>query len=153
MIKVSEPSQPEMPVVQFPVFAEIEEWREIPVAARNLNRGERIGDADIVRARMRLQDLPKDVATREQDLVGLETKQPLAEGEIFRRAKVVVPPTITAGSKVTLRYRSQFFDATASGVSLENGAVGEQIKVRNESSKKVVSARVVEAGLAEVDIE
>ena len=41
-------------------------------------------------------------------------------------------------------------EATATGVALENGGFNQEIRVRNEGSKKVVVAKVLEAGLVSV---
>jgi flagella basal body P-ring formation protein FlgA len=49
-----------------------------------------------------------------------------------------------------MKYQSEFFEATASGVALENGGIGQEIKVRNDASKKVVSGQVLEAGIVRV---
>jgi flagella basal body P-ring formation protein FlgA len=47
-------------------------------------------------------------------------------------------------------YRHGRLEAAAIGVALEAGAERQEIKVRNEASQKVVSARVVEKGVVEV---
>ena len=39
---------------------------------------------------------------------------------------------------------------TAVGTALENGGLGQDIRVRNDSSKKIVMGRVIEPGLVMV---
>jgi flagella basal body P-ring formation protein FlgA len=44
-------------------------------------------------------------------------------------------------------FRRGRLEATATGIALEDGAIEQEISVRNESSKKVVRARVSEKGV------
>lgn len=132
------------------VSAEIAEWREVPVANRALGRGSLIGPDDIVMARLNIAALPKDALPDMSRIVGLELKREVGEGTAFKAADLAIPPVIQAGAKVTMRYRTDLFEATATGVALESGIAGQEIKVRNEHSKKVVIGTVIEPGLVGV---
>jgi len=141
---------PTVPEIRVPTVAMVTEWSEVPIATRSLPKGAVVEDQDLERARVNLSSLPRDVAMNEGQIVGLEIKQDIAVGEVFRRDKMIMPVVVAAGSKVTMMVRTKFFDATATGIAIEPGMLGQEIKVRNETSKRVVSAIVKERGLVEV---
>lgn len=128
----------------------VDEWTEIPVAKRALNKGSIVGDGDVMMARLNLRTLPRDAVVSDEHVVGLETANNISYGEVFRADKLVIPPVIKMGSKVTMVYKSKLFTATATGIALESGIAGQQVKVRNDSSKSIVVGTVIEPGLVGV---
>ena len=132
------------------VDAQIDEWREVPVAKRSLERGAVIADDDVMMARMNLSSLPQDATLDGQKLYGKEIAASINYGEVFRRNKLFIPATVNTGDRVTMVYRTQYFEASATGISLEPGIVGQRIKVRNDNSKKVVQGPVLESGIVQV---
>jgi flagella basal body P-ring formation protein FlgA len=134
----------------FQVDANVDEWGMMPVAKRSVNRGNLIHSDDVVMARVNLASLPRDVIRQDRDIVGLEASRDISFGEYFRRDKLSIPPVVTAGSKVTMLYKNGFFEASATGIALESGIRGQEIHVRNDVSKKVISATALEPGLVGV---
>ncbi len=64
---------------------------------------------------------------------------------MFRTAMVVV-----ANQPVRLRVRYHGIEASAKGIAMNRGRVGELIKVKNESSGKIVTGRVIDGQTVEV---
>jgi len=135
---------------EFKVTPTISEWREVPVAARSLAPGEIVQQGDFERARVNLARLPRGAIMNDQQILGRATQNEVAPGEVFKLDALATPIAISKGQKVTLRYSSGVFEATATGIALEDGGVGQDIKIRNDTSNKVVVATVVESGLVEV---
>ncbi len=131
----------------FTVSASVEEWGMMPVAKRTVSRGSLIAADDVVMARVNLAALPGDALRKDEDVIGLEVNRDISFGEIFRKEKLTIPPLVTAGAKVTMLYRRGPFEATATGIALESGVRGQEIKIKNETSKKVVSGVVLEPGI------
>lgn len=131
---------------RFKVSAVVEEWRELPVAARSLPRGTLLEPSDIVMARLNTRSLPRDIADSPSKIIGMATSGGISNGEAFQRSKLIIPPTIEVGAPVTMIVRSGSLEATASGVALESGADGDEIKVRNDSSKRIVTGKIVGNG-------
>ena len=100
--------------------------------------------------RLNLQSQPNDLVTQSNKLVGFRTKSSLRAGETVRRSQVDVPPVIAKGTRVTMVYRQGALEATATGVAVEDGFDGGEVQIRNENSKKVIQARVVNAETVEV---
>ena len=97
-------------------------------------------------ARLSTASIPKGAADQSTAIVGLATNSNIALGEVFQRAKLAIPPVVASGSRVTMIVRTSFLEASASGIALESGIEGQEIKVRNESSKRVVSGKVTANG-------
>lgn len=131
----------------FEVTALVDEWAIMPVAKRPVARGTLIAADDVVMARVNLAAIPADALRNDEDVIGLEVNRDIPFGEVFRRDKLTIPPLINAGSRVTMVYKRGPFEASASGVALESGIRGQEIKVRNDTSKKVISGVVLEAGV------
>jgi flagella basal body P-ring formation protein FlgA len=62
-----------------------------------------------------------------------------------------VAPAVTPGQKVKMSVTIGELRVTAMGLSLEEGKVGQMIRVRNVDSNKVLSARVSGPGTVEVE--
>jgi len=135
---------------RFQLRAYADEWRTVPVAARPLRRGAIVVAEDIELARMNKVKVTRDVVENLGDLVGFQLTRDVGQGEILSTSMVVIPPVIKSGSRVTLLYKQGRLEATASGVALESGPRGAEIKIRNESSKRIVSGKVIEEGLVTV---
>lgn len=139
--------------VRFQMKALADEWRIMPTAARPLKRGEPIQASDVRLNRVSGASLSTDSLEQIGDVVGRVLLRDLGQGELFSSKAVKVPPVITVGSPVTMIYRKGRLEATARGVALEDGIEGQEINIRNESSKKVLRARVQERGVVIVGVQ
>lgn len=133
--------------VRFQMKAIADEWRMMPVATRPLSKGSIVSGTDVHLARINGTSLGRDSVENLGDIVGRSLTKDIGQGEMFKAASVVVPPVINVGSRVTIVFRQNRLEVTASGIALENGGLGQDIRIRNESSKKVVMGKVVEPGL------
>jgi flagella basal body P-ring formation protein FlgA len=136
--------------VRFQMRALADEWKVMPVASRPLKRGEIIGAGDVRLAKINATVTPRDSIEQIGDVVGRSLVRDVGQGEMFNTAAVIVPPLVTTGSRVTMLYRHGRLEAAAVGIALESGTASQEIKVRNEASQKVVSARVVDKGVVQV---
>lgn len=133
--------------VRFQLRALVDEWKLVPVANRPLKKGSMINGDDVQLARINTAMAGRDVLEGISDVVGHAAAQDVGQGEAFRRNSVLVPPVITAGSKVSLIYRSGLLEATATGIALDSGPEGAEIQVRNEDSKRIVRGVVQGEGM------
>ncbi|MEZ4753176.1 MAG: flagellar basal body P-ring formation chaperone FlgA, partial [Bdellovibrionota bacterium] len=113
-------------------------------------RGAVIGSDDVVMARLNSTAIPNDAAVEIKDIIGLETDQAIGYGEVFRRNKLAIPPVIARGQKVAIQYKSKFLEASAIGIAEESGIEGDEIRVRNRVSEKVVFGTIIAPGLVRV---
>jgi flagella basal body P-ring formation protein FlgA len=101
-------------------------------------------------ARLNVGQLARDVTHDDKKIIGFEASRPIRVGETFSKAKLIVPPIISAGQRVTISYRAGLLEATASGIALDTVGEGETVKVKNESSNKIITGIALEAGLVGV---
>lgn len=136
--------------VRFQLRAVADEWRLIPVATKPLKRGEIVGGDAVELVRMTGGVVGKDTVENISDIVGHAVTRDVGHGEPFRISILALPPVIRTGSKVTLVVRQGRLEASATGIALEDGKLGQEIRLRNEVSKKIVFGKVVEEGLVAV---
>lgn len=133
--------------VRFQLRALADEWRLMPVASRPLAKGAMVSGEDVKLVKVNGTSVGRDTMENLGDIVGRSLTKDIGQGEMFKAAAVVIPPVISAGSRVTVVFRHNRLEVTATGTALDNGGLGEEIRVRNESSKKVVTGKVLERGL------
>jgi len=136
--------------VRFQMKAIADEWRMMPVAVRPMIRGSIVSAGDVQLTRMNGTSMSRDSLEQLVDIVGRSLTKDVGQGEMFKASSVVIPPVINAGSRVTIVFRQNRLEVTATGTALENGGLGQDIRIRNDSSKKIVMGRVVEPGLVMV---
>lgn len=136
--------------VRFQLKAFAEEWRLMPVASRPLAKGATVTANDVQLMKVNGTSLARDSVENIGDIVGRNLTKDIGQGEMFKASAVVVPPVIKAGSRVTVVFRQSRLEVTASGIALENGGMGQDIRVRNESSKKVIVGKVSDPSLVTV---
>ncbi len=136
---------------RFQLRAFAEEWRTIPVALRPLKRGEIISAEDIELSRVSKTRVTRDAIENLGDLVGYQLTRDVVQGEMLSSTMLMIPPVIKAGARVTLRFKQGRLEVTATGIALESGLKGAEIKVRNDTSKRVVIGKIVEEGLVVVE--
>lgn len=119
-------------------------------AVRDIARGSRLDGQDVETGRVevtagRLQRLPPC-----GELIGGQVRRDLAAGEAVGPGLVSRPPLVAAGSRVIARMADGGIEVEATLVSLEAGRAGEEIRLMNPESRKVVRGRV--AGANEVEV-
>lgn len=60
------------------------------------------------------------------------------------------PVVVSMGRPVKIIVRYKGIEINATGTALTRGRIGEIIKVRNDASKKIISAKVIDSGTVEV---
>ena len=83
---------------------------------------------------------------------GLTAKRPLAANTILRPSMVgsrQMPVVIKRNQSVVIRIEKPGFLITAAGMSLEDGRIGEHVRVRNVDSKRIILTKINEDGSVE----
>ncbi|MGI6681051.1 MAG: flagellar basal body P-ring formation chaperone FlgA [Bdellovibrionota bacterium] len=133
------------------VSANIEEWKDVPVANRQIYKGEVVGESDFIMARMNLSKLPKESLDVEKEVIGKEATRNINKGDVFSNNTLILPPIIKQGEKIKIVYETSLLSAVATGVAMQDGGENERIKIKNDSSNKLLEGEVVEQGLVRVN--
>ena len=119
-----------------------EDMVEVYVPARTLSTGEMIAEADLQILSVPARDLSSNAVVDLKSLVGMEVKRTLKEGSIIRKNAIAAPILVYKKELVTLTVETNQMRLTAQGQAMDDGAMGDVIRVMNLNSKKVISAVV-----------
>ena len=130
-------------LMTFAPMAMAEEDRvEVYVPARTLSTGEIIAQGDLQILSVSARDLSSNAVVDLKSLVGMEVKRTLKEGSIIRKNAIAAPILVYKKELVTLTVETNQMRLTAQGQAMDDGAMGDVIRVMNLTSKKVISAVV-----------
>lgn len=132
------------PPIEIPISGVAYETLDIPVAATTTNRNQVIEPKDVVWQRVRSRTLAPGVATEYDQVIGYETRRVLRPGDPFRLHDLHKPLLVKKGNLVTMILATPMMQLTAQGKALEDGALGDVIKVENPRSGKTILGTVVE---------
>lgn len=120
------------------------------VAARDIERGTLITSSMLNERGGNLGDLSAQALTAEEDIVGKVAQRPIRSGSAFLAHYLQAPHLVERGQRVTVIAQGSAFRVSREGEALENGALGEQVRVRF-GSREIMTARVTEQGILVVD--
>lgn len=122
--------------------ANIQIHDRVLVAKRFLRRGAILGAADFQPERRDLSTLPSGYETDPQQLIGRQLQRALMAGKVISPRAVKIPPAVRRGETVTLIAGQSGIEITSSGIALSDASIGEQLRVRNERSQRVIEGKV-----------
>lgn len=134
------------------VPVQFQAWQQVTVAAGTLLRGQTLTEGDLMMTEVELSSLRYGFISSPEEAVGQELKRNLQAGEALYPALLTAPKVIQKGDDVLILARSGQMSIQVPGTAMNDGRIGEQISVRNASSQRIIKARVVEAGIVEVNI-
>ena len=120
------------------------------VAARDIERGTLITANMLNERGGNLGDLSAQALTDEEDILGKIAQRPIRSGSAFLAHYLKAPDLIERGQRVTVIAQGSAFRVSREGEALENGALGEQVRVRF-GSREILTARVASQGILVVD--
>lgn len=122
----------------------------IPVLTHTINRGDVISERDIQWVDVRDDQVRRDIAVDARQLVGLEPRFPLRANTPVRLNDVQRPVAVSKGQSVTMVMKNRFMTLTAQGRAIEDGGVGDVIRLTNVQTKQTVEGRVDGPGMVTV---
>ena len=123
----------------------VDRFETVVCASRYLSRGTVLTPDDLAYERMNTSRMPAGVIRDLNDAVGKRLKRKLTPGNYLRQNMLSVPPLIQKGDKVKLVARSGNIKIVTFGIAKNAGGAGEQIRIENMTSKKIIMGRVRDA--------
>jgi flagella basal body P-ring formation protein FlgA len=116
---------------------------QLPVAARDLKAGQIITADDILTKRVAQEtNIRASDQIKSEDLIGKEVKRSLRSGQTIQSNDVRTQVMVAKGKIVTLNFAKGGIMLSAQGKALENGGLGDTVRVMNSQSKTVVQGTV-----------
>lgn len=128
--------------------AQVDIYRPVLVASAQIARGDLLDINDLSYETHNISQI-SDPISRE-DVVGKAAKRLINAGDIIRPALLDQPKAISRGETVSITARSGSIRVVMQGTAMTDGKLGQHIRVRNNQSDRIISARVV--GQAAVEI-
>ncbi len=121
-------------------------YRSVAVAGRNLQRGDVISASDLSTDVKDVSDFRMGFCLTLDALVGKEVKYNINKGETFRNSALDSPLVIKRGDTVSMEASAGEISVRTSGTAVSDGRIGQQIRVKNNQSARVINAKVVGPG-------
>ncbi len=125
---------------------------EVPVLSQNIRPGDFISESDIQWQMIRSEKVPRDAIVLLDKLVGMSTKRGIRAGVPIKSTEIQAPVMVKKKSLLTVTLQSEFMTLSIQAKALENGAMGDVIRITNLSSKQILEAEVTGPGKAIVHI-
>lgn len=125
-------------------------YGEVLVVNRGVKKGDILTTDDLTYRRIDVAAAGHGVINEVKRAEGMALKRPLKAGEILLQSHLIKPKIVHKGQTVVLTSGSRFLSVETEGIALVSGHMGQQIRVRNHSSNRVVSAQVVAPGRVSV---
>jgi flagellar basal body P-ring formation protein FlgA len=112
---------------------------------KSYRSGEVVEANDVEMRRVARSRIRPDTITDSDDIIGKSPVRQISERRAIRRDEIAKPAVVTKNTVVEMRYEVAGMQIITKGTAVTNGAIGEMVDVRNEESKKVVRAKVIDA--------
>jgi flagella basal body P-ring formation protein FlgA len=112
--------------------------------------GQTIAAGQVKRVEVTNPNLSGDYATDFAQVEGMITKSTLVPDRAIYVSSLREPFAVTHGQQVRLIYSNGTLQITALGTPLQDGSVGELIRVRNNDSGLTINATVLSPGIVQV---
>ena len=124
---------------------------EVLVPTRRLEPGDILRAEDVRLARVHSNLVHGEVARDPSDAIGRTVRHAEPEGVAMLRADLVSATLVTRQAPVLIELSAPGLNMTAQGEALENGGLGDRIRVRNTLSHAIMLAEVAGDGRVRVE--
>ena len=127
-------------------------YKNVLVASRQLQKGTVLTEADMKLKQIDLAKLHYGFFDELKNGIGKKLKRRVLAEAVLTPAMLKNPQLIRRGQKITIMAQSGLMTVRMKGKALDNGAVGERIKVLNVKSRKKMEGVITSSGEVKIDI-
>ncbi len=130
------------------LYAQVQVDLELPVvvAQRMIPRGEALTASSLAVEMRPAAQVRSHAVSAMEDALGKATSRSLRSGQVLSANHLTLPDAVRKGERVAIESASGRVQINTWGIALENGKVGDQIRVQNERSKRVIHPWVTGSG-------
>ncbi|MEN0107156.1 MAG: flagellar basal body P-ring formation chaperone FlgA [Pseudomonas sp.] len=132
------------------VPAQVKLYRKVVIAIRPLKRATVLGQMDVALVERDVGLLTQGYMTDLGQVLGTKLTRGVMTDQVLAPVTIEQAQAIRKSDQVVISAKKGGINVHMPGEALAGGVVGEQIRVRNLSSQRVIRARVVGPGLVEV---
>lgn len=119
---------------------------EVPSLARRLYRGDMIKNDDLEWIAITERKAKPGTIISKNDLIGRILNRRISAGRPMRDRDISMPHIIDKGNLVQMIYRKDNMELKTNGRALDDGSIGQVIRIKNEKSGSIIQARVEPSG-------
>ncbi len=140
--------------VTWSIFVPVRVEREVAavVVTRPLSRQQVITAADVRLEATSSAQLANGYFDTPENVIGLQTKRALLPGQVLNDALLTPAKVVKRGQQVTLIVVTPGVTVQMKGEALEDGAVGQRIRVRNSTSKQIIEGEIEASGMVRLQL-
>ena len=120
------------------------------VASRNLFPEQALSETDLRFEEREVTRVRGRCLKEKSEALGHVVSRMVREGTVLSEDLLRQPVVMESGAAVTIVSHYNGIEVRVSGVALTRGRVGQKMRVRNEASRKVMLARVLDASTVEI---
>ncbi|MCK6418099.1 MAG: flagellar basal body P-ring formation chaperone FlgA, partial [Alphaproteobacteria bacterium] len=133
------------PAQRIPVTGTYERMINVPVLRDTLNQGATIGERDLDQLALRERQVRPNMILKVENLIGKTPRRMVLAGQPVLENEIEQPLIVSRGENVMVIYRKGALQLTAQGKALENGAIGDIIRIANTNTNKTIEGEVTNA--------
>ncbi len=115
---------------------------KVPALRVALNRNDVIKASDVHMIEVSSKSVRDNTALQATDLVGQSALKLIKPDELVSMNDLIAPKVIKRGEMVTISLSVGRISLTSKGRAMEDARMGDMVKLKNESSDRVIQARV-----------
>lgn len=124
----------------------VEIYKRVPVLNRNVSVNKRMEEGDFDFAFRKINFFSERKLPLKKDILGKKLRLGLKAGDILWKSVFLKEKAVKRGDLVKIKMDKKSWSVTLTGKAIQEGVVGDQIKVLNLGSNKVILARVIYRG-------
>ncbi len=134
----------------FYLTAKVTRKAKVVIAGRDLARFEILAESDVRLDYRIIRSANGNHLSSTHSVAGLQTKKAIRAGDLITSSQLTPPQVILKGDQVTVTAFSNGISVATAGTAMSNGKVGEQIRVQNNHTDRIIKARITSAGQVQV---
>ncbi len=125
-------------------------YQDVAVAVRSMQRNSVIQHSDVQLAERDVSSLRQGYILNLENVIGQKLTRPVQPNQVIAVSALKAATAVNKGDAVVISASGTSMFVRMPGMALEEGAIGQQIRVRNTRSNRVIHARVTAPGQVEV---
>ena len=126
-------------------------FKKVLMLKHDLKRNAIISKENVSLEKLSTTKLHRGYFTDYKQIKNLLATRNLRAGVILRPSHLTTARLVKKGEKVTILASSPSFSIKMHGRALMDGSLGEQIRVKNNKSKKIIEGTIIKAGIISVN--
>lgn len=123
--------------------------RKVPVLTRAVPQGARIQQEDM-NWEWRDVTYATDTAANQSDIVGQQSRFVMQSGDVIWKNSIIREKAVRRGEVVRVYSSESAWEVAVQAITEQDGYVGDTVNLRNPSTNKSITGRVVAAGEVEI---